>query len=107
MLVQLRHIEELRQDDENAERLKEKEYESNILQRISRERKTRREKDKKPIMLAIEPAHNQHAKGGGIPLQRDEDYLYKKIEETYKKDHQASQEEQIKNVLAERRKRIV
>ena len=45
-------------DDENAERLKEKEYESNILQRISRERKTRREKDKKPIMLAIEPAHN-------------------------------------------------
>lgn len=58
MLVQLRHIEELRLDDENAERLKEKEYESNILQRISRERKTRREKDKKPIMLAIEPAHN-------------------------------------------------
>ena len=58
MLVQLRHIEELRMDDENAERLKEKEYESNILQRISRERKTRREKDKKPIMLAIGPAHN-------------------------------------------------
>lgn len=37
---------------------------------------------------------------------KDEDYLYKKLEENFQKESKFSQDDQIKKALAERRKKL-